>query len=375
LFVAKTTNKDAKEFTLGIEEEFQIIDPKTRELKSAISQMMEANERIQSVQLMPELHQSVVEVASGVCANIQEAREDVISNRREAARVANEVGMRIGAASTHPFSRWQQQDISSGERYAAMIGELQDVARANLIYGMHVHVGIPDREEAIAVFNSVRYFLPHILALTTSSPFVSGRDTGLQSARSLIFKRMPRTGIPEEFRSYVEYESYVELLVKTGCIDKQRRVWFDLRPHPVYETLEFRICDLPTKVDEVIAVAALIQALVARLMQLHRDNQSWRPYRTALIEENKWRAVRYGIHGKMIDFGRQKEVPTRDLIMEVMDFVDGVLDYLGSRKEVEYIERILKDGTSADRQLDIYRSTDNFEAVVDLILNETMKGI
>jgi carboxylate-amine ligase len=177
-------------FTLGIEEEFQIIDPKTRELKSAISQMMEANERITSVNLMAELHQSVVEVASGVCDDIQQAREDVIANRREAARIANDVGMRIGAASTHPFSRWQEQQISSGDRYNRMVGELQDVARANVIYGMHVHVGIEDNEEAIAVFNSARYFLPHLLALSTSSPFISGRNTGLKSARSLVFKRL-----------------------------------------------------------------------------------------------------------------------------------------------------------------------------------------
>ena len=362
-------------FTLGIEEEFQIIDPKSRELKSAISQMMEANKRIASINLMSELHQSVVEVASGVCGNIQEAREDVIANRREAARIAGDVGMRIAAASTHPFSRWQEQRISTGDRYDKLVGELQDVARENVIYGMHVHVGIENTEEAVAVFNAARYFLPHLLALSTSSPFINGRNTGLKSGRSLVFKRLPRTGIPESFGSYAEYESYVDLLVKTHCIDAERRVWFDLRPHPIYSTLEFRICDLPTLVDEVIAIAALVQALVARLLRMHRDNQQWRDYRTALIEENKWRAVRYGIHGKLIDFGRQKEVPFYDLIMEILEFVDEVVDLLGSRKELEYIETILKNGTSADRQLQVYQDTGSMEAVVDMILNETMVGV
>ncbi|HIN86610.1 MAG TPA: carboxylate-amine ligase, partial [Myxococcales bacterium] len=206
-------------------------------------------------------------------------------------------------------------------------------------------------------------------------PFLEGRNTGLKSSRSMVFKRLPRTGIPEAFASYAEYQSYVDLLVNTGCIDAERRVWFDLRPHPIYSTLEFRICDLPTKVDEVIAIAALVQALVARLLRLHRDNQAWRGYRTALIEENKWRAVRYGVHGKLIDFGRQKEVPLYDLVMEMLEFVDGVVDILGSRDELAYVESILKNGTSADRQLQVFQETGSVEAVVDQILNETMLGV
>ncbi len=362
-------------FTLGIEEEFQLIDPESRELKNAISQMIEAQTSVDDIHLMKELHQSVVEVASGVCVNIQEARADVVANRAKAARIAERAGCRIAASSTHPFSMWQAQEISAGERYSRMVGELQDAARANVIFGLHVHVGITDREEAIAVYNSARYFLPHFLALTGSSPFFNGRDTGLKSVRSLIFRRMPRTGIPEAFSSYREYESLLDLLVRTGCVDSERKVWWDLRPHPNYETLEFRVCDIPPLVDEVMAVAALFQCLVARLMRMHRDNQQWRYYPATLIEENKWRAVRYGLDGSLIDFGRQKEVPTRDLIYEILEFVDEMVDFLDCRNEVEYVRQILENGTSADRQRAVYEKTGSFEAVVDHVLDETMMGV
>lgn len=369
-------------FTMGIEEEFQIIDPKSRELTCAISQMVEAADRIGNVKLMPELHQSVVEVASGICENIEEARHDVIHNRREAHRVAQEVGSCIAAASTHPFSKWWEQEISTGPRYDKITHELQAVARANVIFGLHVHVGIVDKTEAIAIFNSARYFLPHILALSCSSPFFNGRDTGLKSVRSLIFKRLPRTGIPEAFRSYGQYEALIDLLVKTHCIDQERRVWWDLRLHPIYDTLEFRICDIPSRVDEVMAIAALFQALTARLLRMHRDNQEWRVYPSALIEENKWRAVRYGTDGEMVDFGRQKEVPVKNLIYELLEFVDehrtgerSVIDILGCRKEIEYVSTMLKEGTSADRQRNVYKETKSFEAVVDLVLEETMRDV
>jgi len=362
-------------FTLGIEEEFQIIDPNTRELTSAISQMVESTKHLNTIELKPELHQSVVEVASGICPDIQEARRQVIENRREADRIARAVGMRIAAASTHPFSRWEDQEITQKERYMKMVGEFQDVVRQNLIFGLHVHVGIENREEAIAVYNSARYFLPHLLALTTSSPFVSGRNSGVKSARSLIFKRLPRSGMPGAFESYQQFESFVKLMVETGCIDDGRRIWWDLRPHPIYSTLEFRICDLPSKVDEVVAVAALIQAIVVRLVKMHRDNQMWRPYRTELLEENKWRAVRFGTEGKLVDLGRQSEIPFKDLVYEILEFIDEVVDHLGSREEIRTIESILENGTSADRQLRVYEETGSLEAVVDSVLEETMLGV
>jgi len=364
-----------QDFTLGIEEEFQIIDPKTRELTSAISQMVESTKHLNTIELKPELHQSVVEVASGICPDIQEARRQVIENRREADRIARAVGMRIAASSTHPFSRWEDQEITQADRYLKMVGELQDVVRQNLIFGLHVHVGIEDKEEAIAVYNSARYFLPHLLALSTSSPFFGGRMTGVKSVRSLIFKRLPRSGMPGSFDSYQQFTSFVNTLVNTGCIDDGRRIWWDVRPHAVYSTLEFRICDLPSTVDEVVAIAALIQAIVVRLVKMRRDNQTWRPYRTELLEENKWRAVRHGIDGKLIDLGREQELPFRELIHEILEFVDDVVDHLGSRKELETIEKILENGTSADRQLQRYEETGSLEAVVDQVLEETMLGV
>ena len=364
-----------KDLTIGVEEEFQIIDPKTRELCSYITQMVNASGVMSDVELKPELHQSVVEVGTSICNDIHEVREQVIRNRREAAKVAQNLGMRIGAASTHPFSHWAEQEISRGARYRSIVEEYQEVILANLIFGLHVHIGIMDREEALAVYNSARYFLPHLLALSTSSPFIENRNTGLKSARSQTFKRLPRTDIPEAFSSYQEFLSYVDLLVKTGCIDDGRRIWWDIRLHPNFSTLEFRVFDLPMRVDETIALAAFTQAIVAYLIKLHRDNQSWRIYRSSLIQENKWRALRYGIDASLIDFGKQVEVPFRDLIHEAMDFIRKESDELGSTGEIAYLDTILNEGTSADRMLRVYNETGDLKAVVDLIIEETMLGV
>jgi carboxylate-amine ligase len=360
------------EFTLGIEEEFQIIDPETRELRCVVSELIESNTALDEVQLQRELHQSMVEVATGICADIKEARRDVCRNRQAVARIAERVGMRIGAASTHPFSKWQEQTINDTARYLDLVGELQDVARANLIFGMHVHVGIPDRDEAIAVFNSARYFLPHFLALSTSSPFWGGRKTGLLSTRTLIFKRLPRTGIPGRFASYGAFEQYLATLVECGCVDDGRRIWWDIRPHPTFATLEFRICDLPTEIDHAIAIAALIQAVVAKLTLLHRRNLSFNVHRTELMNENKWRAARYGVSGKLIDLGEGCEKPFAQLARELLEFVDDVVDDLDSRTECEAVMNIVEAGTSADRQLEIFESSGgDFKAVVDDIVERT----
>jgi carboxylate-amine ligase len=365
----------AREFTLGVEEEYQIIDPVTRELKSFITQMVEASTPLDEIEIQAELHQSVVEVATGVCEDVAAVRRDVLRNRRAAARIAERVGVRIAAASTHPFSRWEAQPISPKDRYVQSVEEMQDAARMNLIFGLHVHVGIPDRELAIQVFNQARYFLPHLLALSTSSPFFNGRRTGLQSVRTLIFKRLPRTGIPDRFESYHEFESFVDTLVKTNCIDNSRRVWWDIRPHATYPTLEFRICDLPSLVDDVVAIAATVQAIVAKLAWFKRRNLSFNIYRSSIIDENKWRAARYGVHGKLIDWGKQAEVPFPQLAEELVDFVWDVAGDLGSRREVEDILRIVRNGTSADRQLALYEKTGDLKDVVDLLLEETMRGV
>lgn len=363
------------DFTIGIEEEFQIIDPNTRELKSHITQMIEEGKMLLGEQVKPEMHQSMVEVGTGICLNVQEARADLIKLRKAISGLAAKKGLRIAAASTHPFSNWKDQEITPDAHYEALINEMQFLAQSLLIFGMHVHIGIEDREAQIRIMNEMRYLLPHLLALSTSSPFWIGMNTGLKSYRSEIFKKFPRTDIPDQFRSYSEFQSYVDLLLKTGCIDRPKKIWWDVRPHALFPTLEVRICDLPSRVDEVVMLAALIQAIVAKLYKLHSKNQGFRIYHRALIQENKWRAVRWGIDGKMIDFGKQKEVAVRDLILELLEFIDDVVDELDSRKEVEYVHTVLAEGTSADRQLRIYAETNDLHAVVDNLIVETMQGV
>jgi carboxylate-amine ligase len=363
------------DFTLGIEEEFQIIDPETRELRSHITEMIEEGRMMLGEQVKPEMHQSMIEIGTGICNNIQEARADLINLRRTVSDLAGRNGLRIAAASTHPFSSWKDQKITPDQHYEALINEMQFLAQSLLIFGMHVHIGIDDREAQIHLMNASRYFLPHLLALSTSSPFWIGIQTGLKSYRSEVFKKFPRTDIPDYFSSYSEFDNYVNLLLKTGCIDRPKKIWWDVRPHPHFPTLEFRICDIPSRVDEVIALAALIQAIIAKLYKLYRMNMGFRLYRRALIQENKWRAVRWGLDGKLIDFGKQKEVPVRDLIHELLDFVDDVVDELGSRKEIEYIYTILENGTSADRQLKKFEETKDLNTVVDQLIEETMEGV
>jgi carboxylate-amine ligase len=363
------------QFTLGIEEEFQIVDPQTRELRSHVSEFLEEGKMILGEQIKPEMIQSMIEVGTGICKNIQEARADITRLRSIISGLAGKTNLAIVAASTHPFSHWQDQKIYEDERYALLVQELQNVARSLLIFGLHVHVGVADLDRRIHIMNAARYFLPHVLALTTSSPFWMGHNTGLKSYRSEVFKQFPRTDIPDHFDSYGSFQRYVELLVKTGCINDGKKIWWDLRPHPVFPTLEFRICDIPTRVDDTVAIAALFQAIVAKLTRLIEKNLGFRLYRRMLIQENKWRAVRWGIDGKMIDFGKQKEVPTRDLILELLDFVDDVLDELGSRKEVEHIHTILERKTSAEEQLRVFSETKDLKAVVDRLIELTMENV
>ena len=363
------------QFTLGIEEEFQIVDPQTRELRSHASEFLEEGKMILGEQIKPEMIQSMIEVGTGVCKNIQEARADITRLRSIISGLAGKTGLAIVAASTHPFSHWQDQKIYDDERYALLVQELQTVARSLLIFGLHVHVGVADLDRRIHIMNAARYFLPHVLALTTSSPFWMGHNTGLKSYRSEVFKQFPRTDIPDHFDSYSSFQRYVDLLVKTECINDGRKIWWDLRPHPVFPTLEFRICDIPTRVDDTVAIAALFQAIVAKLTKLIEKNLGFRLYRRMLIQENKWRAVRWGIDGKMIDFGKQKEVPTRDLILELLDFVDDVVDELGSRKEVEHIHTILERRTSAEEQLRVFAETNDLKAVVDRLIELTMENV
>jgi carboxylate-amine ligase len=363
-------------FTLGIEEEFQIVDPQSRELRSHVAEMLEEGKLLLGEKVKPEMIQSMIEVGTGICNNVQEAREDITKLRCIVSGLARRKNLEIVAASTHPFSKWSEQEIYEHSRYKLLVDELQMVARSLLIFGLHVHVGIPDRERQIQIMNAARYFLPHVLALTTSSPFWLGFKTGLQSYRSEVFKKFPRTDIPDVFESYQQFKGYVDLLVKMNCMDDGRKIWWDVRPHPTFDTIEFRICDIPTRVDDTIAVTALFQAIVAKLSMLIDRNLGFRVYHRRLIQENKWRAIRYGLNGNLLDLGKQKEVPVKDLIRELLEFVDDVVDELGSRKEIEHIHTILDRGTSADDQLRVFEETGgDFNAVVDMLIENTMENV
>jgi carboxylate-amine ligase len=321
------------------------------------------------------MHQSVVEVGTGICRNIQEAREEVRMLRRAIIGLARENGLHVGASGTHPFADWRKQEIYPDERYYTIVEDMKTVARGNLIFGLHVHIGVEDRETAIQLMNAARYFVPHMLALSANSPFWLGLDTGLKSYRCKVFDKFPRTNIPDYFPSWGEYQSFVDLLVKTHCIDNAKKIWWDIRPHPTFPTLEFRCCDIPMRLDETIAIAALIQATVAKLYKLYEANQGFRLYRRALIMENKWRAARYGLDGKLIDFGKRIEVPMRDLVEEYLAFVDDVVDELGSRQEVNGIRRIVENGNGADRQLRVFKDTGDLIKVVDYIIQETESSV
>ena len=363
-------------FSLGIEEEYQTIDPVTRDLRSHIQTEMLAQGKMRlQERVKAEMHTSVVEVGTRVCRNIDEAREDIYELRREMIKLAREHKLELVAGATHPFADWRTQEIHPDPRYTQVVKDLQLVARANLIFGLHVHVGIEDREAAIRVMNSLRYFLPHILALSTNSPFWLGMETGYKSYRAKVFENFPRTNLPDSFASYSEFENYVALLIKTNCIDNAKKIWWDVRPHPFFDTVEVRICDIPLRAHETIAIAALIQATACKLWRLHSRNIDYRQYSRALLMENKFRAVRYGLDGKMIDFGKQIEVPARDLILEYLAFVDDVLDELGSHREIAYIHTMLHQGSGADRQLKVFHETHDMKAVVDYMASETKAGL
>jgi carboxylate-amine ligase len=365
----------AHRFTIGVEEEFQIIDPATLELRSHVMQLVSAASPDIVEQVKHEMHQSIVETGSRICDSVADLRIEMHRTRGELIAAAERADLQIVAAGTHPFSSWIDQVISPGERYENIVEELQQLARSLLIFGMHVHVAMPDKQTTIDMMNMVRYFLPHLLALSTSSPFWMGRNTGLKSFRTTVFRRFPRTGVPEQFESWSAYENFVNLLVKLNSIDNGKKIWWDVRPHPTFGTLEFRMCDVTTKVEEAVAIAALTQAIVVKLHRLYTGNMSFRLYRRALIEENKWRAARYGIEGKLIDFGKEVEVPMRELAAELLEFVDDVVDDLGSRSAVEYVHTILREGTSAERQLRVYQETGDLKAVVRHLVEETRGGV
>ncbi|HEY0274194.1 MAG TPA: carboxylate-amine ligase [Chitinophaga sp.] len=357
----------SKNFTLGIEEEYMVLDPQTRELRSHEQAIVEHAHKIIKDQVKAEMHQAVVEVGTNICANIEEALKDITLLRHTIAQIAGDLGFGVGASGTHPFSKWEKQLITDHPRYFEIVNEMQDAARSNLIFGLHVHVGMESRQMALHIANSVRYFLPHVFALSTNSPFWEGRNTGFKSFRTKVFDKFPRTGIPDFFESIEEYDNYIKLLIKTNCIDNAKKIWWDLRVHPFFDTIEFRICDVPLTIRETITLTALFQAVCAKIHKLRMQNLNFIIYNRALVNENKWRASRYGLDGNLIDFGKEMEVNARALIYELLDFIDDVVDDLGSRSIVENTRNILDQGTGADAQLAAFSQRQQLTDVVDLI--------
>jgi carboxylate-amine ligase len=343
-----------KHFTLGVEEEYMVVDPVTRELKSHEQKIVQEGQKILKDKVKAEMHQAVVEVGTDICADIEEAFKDVASLRGNISQIAGDLGLWIGAAGTHPFSHWETQLITDHARYNEIVNELQEAARSNLIFGLHVHVGMEDRKMAIHIANTARYFLPHVYALSTNSPFWEGRETGYKSFRTKVFDKFPRTGIPDYFENIEAYENYVNLLIKTNCIDNAKKIWWDLRVHPFFNTVEFRICDVPMTINETITIAALFQAICAKIYKLRGQNLNFMIYQRSL-------------DGTLIDFGKETEVNTRALIYELLDFVDDVVDELGSRHIINYVAKIFEMGTGADRQLAVFRETGSLVNVVDYI--------
>lgn len=367
-------NINFRNFTLGIEEEYMVVDPTTRELKSHEQKIVNEGQKVIKDKVKAEMHQAVVEVGTDICQDIDEAYKDVSILRKTISSIAHDNGFWIGASGTHPFSHWQSQLITDHIRYNEIVNELQEAARSNLIFGLHVHVGMESREMANHIANSTRYFLPHIFALSTNSPFWEGRYTGYKSFRTKVFDKFPRTGIPETFESIEAYDNYIKLLVKTNCIDNAKKIWWDLRVHPFFNTVEYRICDVPMTVSETITIAALFQAISAKIYKLKSQNLNFIQYSRALINENKWRASRYGLDGRMIDFGKEEEVNTRVLIYELLEFVDDVVDHLGSRHILNHISTMIDEGTGADRQLKVYEETGSLISVVDYIQSQFLSG-
>ncbi len=368
-------------FSIGIEEEYLLVDKESRDLKSEPPPALLAKcEEALRGQVSPEFLRSQIEVGTKVCKSVQEARDDLVHLRSTVGGIADEFGLALIASSTHPFAHWQSQHHTDKERYNLLAQDLQQVVRRLVICGMHVHVGIEDDELRIDLLSQATYFLPHLLALSTSSPFWQGAPTGLKSYRLSVFDELPRTGLPHSFSSYSEYERTIELLVSAGLIEDASKIWWDMRPSARFPTLEMRITDVCPLVEDTVAIAALYQCILRLLYRLRRKNQRWRQYPPLLIRENRWRAQRYGVEQGMVDFGKGAIVPFGELLEELFELVAEDADHFGTTAEVQHARTILKRGTSADRQLARFEEakalggTDHAAliAVVDEIVEETM---
>lgn len=371
-------------WTIGIEEEYLLVDRQTRELirDQPPGLMKEANALIEG-QVSPEFLRSQIEIGTRVCANIQEVRADLARLRSVIAEAASRHGLAPIASSSHPFARWQEQQVTDADRYRELEANMQTVMRRLMISGMHVHVGIEDRELRIDLMGQASYFMPHILALSTSSPFWSGMDTGLKSYRKTVFKAAPRTGLPEHFASWGEYERHVGVLVDAGIIADASMIWWDLRPSVRYPTLEMRVADLPTRIEDTVCLAAIYVCILRMLWRRRVKNQRWRSYANFLVDENLWRAQRYGVDNSLLDFGKGELVPFAELVDELIELLQRDAEALNCVAEVEHARTIVQRGTSADFQLATYRDAlsngasehEAMKAVVDILIEETVAGL
>ena len=371
-------------FTIGIEEEYLLVNPETRDLALDVPDalMAECQRRLED-QVSPEFLQAQIEIGTSVCGNLKQAAQELAQMRKTVAEVAAEYGLAPIAAATHPFATWHEQKHTDKERYHVLAQDMQAVARRLLICGMHVHVGLGDDELRIDLLGQVSYFLPHLLALSTSSPFWQGVDTGLMSYRISVFDELPRSGLPESFESYGEYTRHVEILIRAGVIEDASKLWWDVRPSARFPTLELRIPDVCTRLRDGVAVAAMYVCILRMLYRLKRNNQRWRRYSNMLIQENRWRAQRYGYAEGLIDFGIGEIVPYADLLEEMIELVRVDALALDCLPEVEHARKIITGGTSAHRQLAVYNQAieagaDNkqaLEKVVDFLIEETVAGL
>lgn len=371
-------------FTIGIEEEYLVVDRESRDLiKRPPKEMWDRLGEVLGSKVTPEFLKAQIEVGTKVCANVKEARQDLAELRRNLSEVVTEYGAAIIASSTHPFANWAQQETTEDPRYRRLAADYQHVARQLVICGMHVHVGIEDPHVRIDLMNQVRYMLPHLLALSTSSPFWDGVPTGLLAYRLVIFQNLPRTGMPEEFESWGEYQRFLEVLVNAGLIEDGTKLWWDIRPSSRYPTLEMRISDVCTRLEDAMTIAALYQCLLGYLFRLRRNNQKWRVYSPAIIEENVWRAQRYGTNGSLVDFGKGELVEMEDLVEEFIEVLAQDAVEFDVREELRHAREIVADGTSAHRQLATYEKAtasgasphEALQAVVDGLIVDSLHGI
>ena len=370
--------------TIGIEEEYLVVDKKTRELVHEVpEQVMKACEARLASQVSPEFLRCQIEVGTGVCGSIAEARADLTNLRRTIIELTDEVGLAPIAVSTHPFARWRDQEHTNKDRYNVLAQDMQLVVRRMLICGMHVHLGIEDPDLRMDLMGQLIYFLPHFLALSTSSPFWEGEVSGLKCFRLSVFDEMPRTGLPAEFESYTQYERVVNVIKNAGLIEDASKIWWDLRPSARFPTLEMRITDICTRVEDGLAIAALYQCVTRSLYRLRRMNQRWRKYPHVMVEENRWLAQRYGFSNGLVDFGRGELVPGPELIQELTELVTEDARVLGTEAEMARVRKIAKEGTSSDRQLSIFNTKlaegaereEAFRCVVDHLIAETREDV